>query len=137
MNVFVNLHAYSDWGLLALRLVLAATFIAHGKMKWGMWKMQPSDKLPAPMLNLLRLFSICEPLGGVALIVGFLTQLAALGLTLIMLGALNLKIRTMKAPFMVTEKAGWEFELLIAGGALALIFTGAGAFALDRVWFNL
>lgn len=137
MNFFVNLHAYTDWGLLALRLVLAATFIAHGRMKGAMWKMQPSDKLPASMLNILRLLSICEPLGAVALIAGFLTQLAALGLTIIMLGALDLKIRTRKVPFTVTEKVGWEYELLVAGGTFALIFTGGGAFALDRVWLNL
>jgi putative oxidoreductase len=137
MNFFASLHAYSDWGLFVLRLVIGATFLAHGRAKWARWKQKPSDKLPASMLNILRLLSICEPLGGAALILGFLTQLASLGLVIIMLGAMNLKINKMKTPFMVMEKAGWEFELLILGGALALFFTGAGAFALDRLWFGL
>jgi putative oxidoreductase len=138
MSNFASLHAYSDWGLLALRLVVAATFIAHGRAKWAMWNMQPSDKLPAPMLNLMRLLSICEPLGGIALILGFLTQLAAISLAIIMVGAIVIRIRMMKAPFAVTQdKTGWEFELLILGGSFALIFTGAGAFALDRMWFGL
>jgi len=138
MNFFASLHTYSDWGLLVLRLILAATFLAHGKTKWAMWNMQPSDKMPASMINIMRLLSICEPLGAVALVLGFLTQLSALGLTIIMLGALNLKVNKMKAPFAVTrDKPGWEFELVILGGTLALFFTGAGAIALDRLWFGL
>ncbi|MFI5401289.1 MAG: DoxX family protein [SAR324 cluster bacterium] len=137
MSFFASLHASQDWGLLVLRLVVAATFLAHGRSKWAMWKQKPSDKMPASLLNILRLLSICEPLGGAALILGFLTQLAAFGLAIIMLGALNLKVRTMKSPYMVGDKAGWEFELLIFGGAFALIFTGAGAIALDHVWFGL
>lgn len=137
MSFFASLHASQDWGLLVLRLVVAATFLAHGRAKWGMWKQKPSDKMPASMLNIMRLLSICEPLGGAALILGFLTQLAALGLAIIMLGALNLKIRTMKTPYMGTEKAGWEWELLILGGNVALFFAGGGAIALDHVWFGL
>jgi len=137
MNVFASLHGFTDWGLLALRLALAATFLAHGRMKFGMWKMQPNDQMSAGRINLMRLLSVCETLGAVALLVGFLTQLAALGLAIIMLGALNLKIRTMKAGFVVRDKPGWEFELLILAMAVALLFTGAGTFALDRVWFAL
>lgn len=137
MNFFVSLHAYADWGSLALRLALAATFLAHGRSKWAMWKTQPSAQLPASMLNTLRLLSVCEPLGAAALIVGLLTQLAALGLGLTMVGALNLRIRTMKAPFMGTTTSGWEFELLILAMCVALIFSGAGTFSLDRAWLNL
>jgi putative oxidoreductase len=136
MNAFASLHAYTDWGLLVLRLTLGATFIAHGKMKWGMWKMKPSAQLPAPMLGILRLLSICEPLGGIAVIAGFLTQLAGLGFAIVMLGALDYKIRTAKAPYMVTEKVGWEFELGLLASALVLLCTGAGAFGLDRALFN-
>jgi putative oxidoreductase len=138
MSFFSSLHASSDWGQLVLRLILAATFLAHGRTKWAMWKMQPSDKMPASMLNIMRLLSICEPLGAVALILGFLTQLSALGLTIIMLGAINFKVRKLKAPFAVTrDKPGWEFEMIILGGTVALFFSGAGAYALDRLWFGL
>ena len=138
MSFFASLHTYSDWSLLVLRLIVAATFLAHGKTKWAMWNTKPSDQMPASMLNIMRLLSICEPLGAVALIVGFLTQLAALGLTIIMLGAINLKVNKMKAPFAVTrDKPGWEFELLIVGGTIVLFFSGAGIYALDHVWFGL
>ena len=137
MNGFVSLHGYTDWGLLALRLALGAVFIAHGRMKWPMWKMKPSEQMPAPMLAILRLLSICEPLGGIAVIVGFLTQLAGLGFAIIMLGALNYKIRIAKEAFVSLDKMGWELDLLVLAGALVLLVAGAGAFGLDRIWFNL
>jgi putative oxidoreductase len=136
MNVFVSLHQGTDLGLLALRLVIGAIFLVHGSQKRGMWKMQANDKLPAWLLNVLRLLSICEPLGGIALVTGFLTQLAALGLGIIMLGAINLKARTRKVPFAPRDQAGWEFDLMILGGVAALFFAGAGTYSLDRLWFG-
>jgi putative oxidoreductase len=136
MNALVSLHQFSDFGLLILRLVMAAIFYVHGKAKWGMWKMQPSEKLPAPMLNILRLLSIAEPLGALALLVGFLTQPAALGLAIIMAGVVNLKRSKMSVPFSGPSTVGWEYELILLAAAVVLVFTGAGAYGLDRVWFN-
>lgn len=137
MGVFASLHQWSDVGLLALRIGVGAIFLAHGRQKKAMWSMQPSEKLPAGMLNILRLLSICEPLGGIALILGFLTQLAALGLGIIMLGAINLKAGKMKQPFAASGTVGWEFDFVLLAGTIALFFTGAGAWALDRIWFGL
>jgi putative oxidoreductase len=138
MSIFTSLHAAQDWGFLILRFILAATFVAHGTRKFAMWKMKPSEQMGAGILTILKVLSICEPLGAFALIAGFLTQLAALGLTIIMLGAIDLKARKMKAPFEVTQTAmGWEFELIIGGAAFLLFFTGGGAFSLDRLLFNL
>ncbi len=137
MGFFISLHQGADLGLLALRLVIGAIFLVHGLQKRPMWKMQPNDKLSAGLLNVLRLLSICEPLGGIAMVVGFLTQLAALGLGIIMLGAINLKGRTRKVPFAPRDQAGWEFDFMILGGLVALFFIGAGAYALDHVWLGL
>ena len=137
MNIFMSLHQDTDLGLLVLRVVIGVIFLVHGLQKRAMWKMQANDKLPAGLLNILRLLSICEPLGGIAMVVGFLTQLAALGLGVIMLGAINLKGRTRKVPFAPRDQAGWEFDLMILGGVVALFFAGAGAYALDRLWFGL
>ncbi len=136
MNAMAGLHTYSDWALLILRLGVGAIFWTHGRMKWGMWKMKPSDQLPASALNILRLLSICEPLGAIAVVLGFLTQLAGLGFAIIMLGAINYKARTQKLAFMDLAKGGWEFELLLLVAAVVLVIMGAGAFALDRAWFG-
>ncbi len=135
MSVLSNLHHLSDWGLLALRLGVGTTFLVHGSQKRAMWKMQPSAQLPAGVLALLRVLSIAEPLGGVATLVGLLTQAAAAGFIVVMLGAIRLKVTQMRKGF--TGDGGWELEFLLLVGAIALLFLGAGKSALDRLLLGL
>ena len=135
MQFFAQLHTLTDWGLLALRLGVGVTFLVHGIQKQAMWKMQPSAQMPASLLSILRLLSIAEPLGGVAAITGFLTQLAAVGFTIIMLGAINLKARQMHRGF--TGDGGWELDYALLCAAIALGILGAGGISLDRIVFGL
>jgi putative oxidoreductase len=121
----------SNWALLALRIAVGVTFIVHGVQKQAMWKMQPTEQLPAPFLRLLRFLSIVEPLGGVALLAGLLTPFAAAGLAIIMLGAINLKSRTLHKGF--TGDGGWELDFTLLAANAALILMGAGAWSLDGV----
>lgn len=132
MHYFLSLHQYSDVGLLALRLAVAAVFLAHGTSKFGVWKQ------PAKGLNkMMRLLSVAEPLGGIALLFGFLTQPAALGLAFVMGGAIYFKSMVWKVPFSSSEKSAWEFDLLILAACLALLTLGAGSISLDRAWLGL
>ncbi len=131
--LFTSLMAYSAWGLLALRVSLAATFFAHGKMKMGMWKMQPSEQMPAGMLNTMKFLSVVETLGAIGLLFGALTQLAALGLGVIMVGAIYMKVVKWKSPFASVEKNGWEFDLVLLAGALAVFLAGPGMWAVDML----
>jgi putative oxidoreductase len=133
METLASLHTYSDWGLLALRLALGASFLMHGLMKHGMWKSGAATSVPAGLLAMFRLFSIVEPLGGAALILGFLTQLAALGLGLIMIGAISVKISRMNMPYSSDSVNGWEFDLVNLAVCVMLFLTGAGAFSLDSM----
>ena len=135
MNVLSQLHQFGDWGLLALRLGVGITFLVHGNQKRAMWSMQPSAQLPAGQLSLLRVLSIAEPLGALATVVGFLTQLAAIGFILVMLGAIRLKVTQWHKRF--TGEGGWEFEFLLLVGAIAMLFLGAGKFALDRILLGI
>ncbi len=96
----------------------------------------PSAQLPAGLLRTLRLLSIAEPAGGLAVLVGFLTQPAALGLALVMLGALRFLIVKAHRPFTTETAAGWEFEFMLLVVALALALMGGGRFALDRALFG-
>lgn len=121
----------SNWALLALRIAVGVTFIVHGVQKQAMWKMQPTEQLPAPFLRLLRFLSIVEPLGGVALLAGLLTPFAAAGLAIIMLGAINLKSRTLHKGF--TGDGGWELDFTLLAANAALFLMGAGAWSLDGV----
>jgi len=135
MQFFAQLHTLTDWGLLVLRVGVGVTFLVHGIQKRAMWKMQPSAQMPAGLLSILRLLSIAEPLGGVAVITGLLTQLAAAGFVIVMLGAINLKARQLHKGF--TGDGGWELDYVLLSAAVALLILGAGRISLDRVVFGL
>ena len=135
MRFFTHLHQLSDWALVALRIGVGTSFLVPGIMKRRMWKMAPSAQMPASFLAQLRLLSIVEPLGALALFVGFLTQPAAAGFVIIMLGAIRLKAFTMKKTF--TGDGGWALDFVLLAAALALVFLGAGAVSLDRLLFGL
>ncbi len=137
MEFFANLYQFGDWGLLALRVAVGAIFLIHGTQKWAMWKMQPSEQMPAGMLWLMKFLSIAEPLGAIAVLTGFLTQLAAVGLGIIMIGAIVLKKTMMKVPFTAQDKTGWEFDFIILAATLAIFFFGAGSTGLDRIIFGI
>src|SRR5207245_10415012 len=76
---------------------------------------------------------IIEPAGGLGLLVGFLTRLAALGLVIVMLGAIQFLITKVHRKFTGENAAGWEFEFMLLIVALALAILGGGKYALDRV----
>src|SRR5690242_6028983 len=96
-----------------------------------MWKMQPSAQLSAGILMLLRVLSIAEPLGAIATLVGLLTQAAAAGFIVVMLGAIRLKVLQLHKGF--SGDGGWELEFILLVGAVALLVLGSGKFALDSV----
>jgi putative oxidoreductase len=137
MGFFFSLHQFSDFALLALRIALGTVFLTHGLGKRKLWSMQPSAQMPAGMLRNLRILSIAEPAGGLGVLVGFLTQLAALGLVIAMLGAIQFLITKVHRKFTGDNAAGWEFEFMLLIVALALAILGGGQYALDRVVFGI
>lgn len=126
------LYQYSDLALLFLRICVGVIFLIHGWQKRGTWKAQPSAQMSQNMLSQMRLLSITEPLGGLAILVGIFTPLAAFGLSLIMLGALYYKISVWKLPFTEQGKNGWEFDLIILAACAALITFGGGLYSLGN-----
>ena len=137
MTFFASLHRFSDVALLLLRLALGTVFLVHGLPKRHLWKAQPSPQMPAGMLRNLRILSIAEPAGALGLIFGFLTQLAALGLCVSMLGALQFLITQVHRKFKEAQAPGWEFELMLLVIAIALAILGGGKYALDRLVFGI
>lgn len=135
MHYLYRLTSYSPWGLLLLRLSVGSIFLFHGIQKWALWSVLPSPQMPANMLSLMKFLSIVEPLGGLALILGFLTSLASLGLGIIMLGAIWFKVKIWQIGFTAQNTTGWEFDLILLAANVALLFGGAGKWALDKwVW---
>src|SRR5260370_29198870 len=135
MRFFAHLDQLGDWALVALRLGVGTSFWVHGTSKRAMWKMAPSEQMPASFLSMLRLLSIVEPLGALALFVGFLTQPAAAGGVIIMLGAIRLKAVQMHRGFGVD--GGWRLDFLLLRAAPALALLGARAVSLHPLLFGL
>jgi putative oxidoreductase len=118
-------------GLTALRLAVATVFIKHGAQKLFVFGFAgvtgafthmgvPLPGVIGPFIALLEFF------GGIALALGLLTRLIALGFVCDMLGAILLVL-------LPKGFSGFEFEFLLLGSSLALALTGAGRFSVDEV----
>jgi putative oxidoreductase len=117
---------------LLLRLALAAIFIFHGlamigpDKEWGL-RWNTTDNAPPAVAQAAVAWG--ELLGGIALGVGFLTRLAALGIIAIMAGA----IATVHWPhgFDIT-KGGFEYNVAIIVMCACLVLGGPGPLAVDQ-----
>lgn len=80
-----------------------------------------------------------EFFGALGLIVGITTRLWALGMIVIMLGAIittNWQNGLFMNWFDNQAGEGFEYHLLVIGIALGLLFTGAGRYSLDVLFSN-
>ncbi len=126
---------YAPVGELILRLAIGITFIAHGRDKLknpaGFAAFLRQIHVPAPLLN-AWLVALLETVGAALLILGLGTRLIALALAIDMVVALA-TVRLGTSPFASGPKGGgWDLEFLLLAGSLALVFTGAGRWGLDR-----
>ena len=75
---------------------------------------------------------LAEVAGGLGVAAGVLTQLAAIGLILIMFGAIQKKIFSWRTGFRGEKSSGWHYELMIVLMNLPILFTNGGAYSLGR-----
>ena len=68
--------------------------------------------------------------GGLGVAAGVLTQLAAIGLILVMLGAIQKKIFLWKTGFWGQHNSGWHYDLMLVVMNLVIITTGGGRYVL-------
>ena len=116
-------------GLLLLRIAVGIVFMLHGKQKlfdFGFAGVSDAfSHMGVPMPGVMGPFvALLEFFGGIALILGLLTRLFALGFTIDMLVAILLV--QMKNGF-----SHYELEFLLCVSSLALVFMGGGVFSID------
>ena len=75
---------------------------------------------------------IAELAGGLGVAAGVLTQLAAFGLILIMLGANQKKIFVWHTGFWGEKSSGWHYDLMIVLMNLVIAFTNGGRYVLTK-----
>src|SRR4051794_6065893 len=121
-------------GTTLLRLIVGATFIAHGWMKLFTFGVAGTAGFLAragvPIATAMAPIVIATELGGGPLLVlGLLTRYASLPLLFTMVVA----IATVHLQHGFFLPQGYEFALLLGVGLLTLVLQGSGAFALDNV----
>jgi putative oxidoreductase len=120
---------YSDIALLLMRLLVGAVFVTSG---WSHMKnpVARGQSIGLPP-GVTRLLGLGEIAGGMGVAIGVLPQLAALGLILIMLGAIQKKIFVWHTGFWGQHGTdGWHYELLFVVMCLVVATTGGGRYVL-------
>jgi len=138
----------ASWVLTILRVVLGIVIFAHGAQKMLGWFggygfngtmgwFTKTLGIPAP----LAFLAICaEFFGGLGLIFGLLSRLAALGIGVNMLVAIVMVHQQfgLFTNWSGTQKGeGYEFHLLVLAIVFAIIVRGTGALSLDRAIHRL
>ena len=126
--MFPHLAQYTDYALLFVRLMAGLVFADSGYRDLkDPHARGASIGLPTSVTIFL---GVAELAGGIAVMVGIWPQLAAIGLILVMLGALQKKIFVWKTGFWGKDGLGWNYELLLVSILLLIACTDGGRLVL-------
>lgn len=134
-----RLHAsteHQQFGIAVLRVITGIIFCAHGLQKFqmgiaGVTGLFAHMGIPMPSVT-GPLVAGLELLGGIALILGLLTRLVALGFVADMLGAL-LFVHISRG---LIGPGGYQLVLSLLAASLALTLGGPGTLAVDAMIGN-
>jgi putative oxidoreductase len=128
--MFPQLSRFTDFALLLLRLMIALVFVNSG---YNHLK-DPGER--AKSIGMSKAFTIflgaAEVSGGMGVAFGVLTQPAAFGLILIMLGAIQKKVFVWHTGFWGEKGSGWHYDLMLILMNLVIACTDGGAYRLMR-----
>lgn len=126
--MFPQLARFTDLGLLLVRLMVASVFVTSG------WSHLTRAEERAKSIGMTKGFTsflgLAELAGGLGVAVGVFTQLAALGLILVMLGAIQRKIFVWHTGFWGEKASGWHYDLMLLIMNLLILFTDGGRWVL-------
>jgi putative oxidoreductase len=126
----LHLAGLTDFSLLLLRIMAGATYADSG------YNTLRDPDARSRSIGMSRNFAVflgvAELAGGVGLILGVLQQLAAIGLILIMLGAIQKKIFVWKTGFWGKDGRGWSYDLTLVSMLLVILATDGGSWVVLR-----
>lgn len=129
----------SNWATIPLRLGVGIIFAAHGWQKFsnglgGVAQFFGSVGIPLPEISAF-IVAFVELVGGIGVIVGFFTRYWAILLSIVMIVA----IFTVKLPgglLGMEGRPGYELDLALLVGCLALLLAGPGPLSLEKAILN-
>jgi putative oxidoreductase len=127
--MFPQLAGLEDVAIVLLRLMVGAVFGTSG------WSHLRDPEGRSKSIGMSKGFTVflgaAEMAGGLGVVFGVLTQLAATGLILLMLGAIQKKIFVWKTGFWGKHGTdGWHYDLMLVVMNLAIIATNGGKYVL-------
>ena len=130
---FPQLAQFNDIVLLLMRLMLGAIFLDSG------WKHLSDPEGRSKDIGMSKGFTIflgaAEFAGGLGVVFGVFPQLAAIGLILLMLGAIQKKIFVWHTGFWGKSGTnGWSYDTMIVLMNLVIVTTGGGRLVLMNLW---
>jgi putative oxidoreductase len=128
--MFPALSRFTDLGILLLRLMVGLVFVTSGvshlKDPEGRAKSIGASK------GFTIFLGMAEVAGGLGVAVGVLPQIAAFGLILVMLGAIQKKIFVWHTGFWGEKSSGWHYDLMFVLMNLVIAFTDGGRYVVVR-----
>jgi putative oxidoreductase len=126
--VFPQLLRFSDVALLCLRLIVAAVFFESGRRHAS----DPVGRAASIGLSpgVTRVLGWAEMAAALGVALGVFTQVGALILMLVMLGAIQKKIFVWHIGFWGENTYGWHYDLTFLVANLVILTTGGGRLVL-------
>ena len=128
--MFPVLSGFTDLGILLLRLMVGLVFVTSG---FSHLKDPEARSKSIGMSKGFTVFlGLAEVAGGLGVAAGVLPQIAAFGLILIMLGAIQKKMFVWHTGFWGEKSSGWHYDLIFVLMNLLIAFTDGGSYVLVK-----
>ena len=128
--MFPVLSRFTDLGILLLRLMVGLVFVTSG---YSHLKDPEARSKSIGMPKGFTVFlGLAEVAGGLGVAAGVLPQIAAFGLFLIMLGAIQKKMFVWHTGFWGKKSSGWHYDLIFVLINLLIAFTDGGSYVLVK-----
>src|SRR6185312_16238545 len=126
--MFPQLAQFQDVAIFLLRLMVGAVFASSG------WSHLRDPEGRSKSIGMSKGFTAflgaAELAGALGVIFGVLTQLAAAGLILVMLGAIQKKMFLWHTGFWGEKSSGWHYDLMLVVMNLVIVTTNGGTLVL-------